>query len=686
GFTDEPIIDIRGKVSLEFGSDSIKLEASGTIKIIKLGNVGSAAALFVLKIGNTASGLPEFWGVAKIQANLDFLKNVGLFVEGSAMLQINTSSTAKTETIALEGIPGDLIEENLALATSGLASAPLAEVDISQEWVDLLNGLNVDDPFEDNDTITVDFTGAKIQTIISGRTYKIITADIPTDDQGGTRPAAVFFVEKNSDGTVNLRSEAQTFELAAQSFSIEIIGSLKIKANGSSDPNADNWVELFGGFYLGITPQRFELFVSAYARIPVLGLSGDAVGLIIIDGRFEGPGIPGIAMMLDVELTFGATPDAPDDGRDDIDQSIFDGIFELRGKVTLTLNTTLREQVFEIPDSFLALMPDDAATVVTIFDAAPAIDGSRSSEAGVDPAIYISANIQGSIVLFDTITLTGFLAFTASVDTSGNAFVRITGAVSTKIEYLGALSGGLDLMLFTDFDGAGPGILGRIQLAIADGGMIPGVVVNGQFLLEVNSYGSAKVIQSLQTNAEANPAYTGSQPNILATDPDTGLFVIGDVTIESGLRLLLAGKLKLGPLVDIEGHFELAIRYDSLEIKAMAKMQLLGIGGFDIDAVLRIDADGLAAYINVDIGLGFGGDLGLQFEVGATLELYIGSLSEKTLTLVDGTTVAVKQGFKLTLLGSVTFLGFAEASGYTIITLQSDVFSIEFDITLDLGP
>ena len=114
GFTDEPIIDIRGGVTLEIGDfqltngDIVKrftLDANGTIKIIKLGNIGSAAARFVLQTGATVSGSPEFWGVAKIQANLDFLKNYGIFAEGSALLQINTTSTPKTEKIALEGVP-----------------------------------------------------------------------------------------------------------------------------------------------------------------------------------------------------------------------------------------------------------------------------------------------------------------------------------------------------------------------------------------------------------------------------------------------------------------------------------------------------------------------------------------------------------------------------------------------------
>lgn len=87
GFTKEPIIDIRGRVVMEFGAVKLAstgkdvtrftLDASGTVKIIKLGNIGSVAARFVLQTGDTPSGDPEFWGVAKVQANLDFLKEFG---------------------------------------------------------------------------------------------------------------------------------------------------------------------------------------------------------------------------------------------------------------------------------------------------------------------------------------------------------------------------------------------------------------------------------------------------------------------------------------------------------------------------------------------------------------------------------------------------------------------------------
>jgi hypothetical protein len=67
--------------------------------------------------------------------------------------------------------------------------------------------------------------------------------------------------------------------------------------------------------------------------------------------------------------------------------------------------------------------------------------------------------------------------------------------------------------------------------------------------------------------------------------------------------------------------------------------------------VFRVDADGVAAYLSVSLQAGFGGDIGLSFDASATLELYIGGLSEKLLTKADGSQVSVKAGFKLNING-----------------------------------
>ena len=130
GFTDEPILEIRGKVTLEIGQVHVvdhdvarfTLDASGTIKVIKLGNIASGAAHFVLEIGG-GLGDTKLYGVAAFETNLAFLHPYA-DLTGRVVLVINTDSIVHNETISLEGIPGDALFA-LDSATSATAIAAL---------------------------------------------------------------------------------------------------------------------------------------------------------------------------------------------------------------------------------------------------------------------------------------------------------------------------------------------------------------------------------------------------------------------------------------------------------------------------------------------------------------------------------------------------------------------------------
>ena len=492
GFTDEPIIDIRGGVTLEIGdyvlperqhrSSASPSTPHGTIKIIKLGNIGSAAARFVLQTGDTVSGDPEFWGVAKIQANFDFLKNYGIFADGSALLQINTTPTPKTEKIVLEGIPGDVIVKNLPTSfnISSLSTAVLGEVDLPTAWDSELRSTSI------RHTAALDrhrpdrrqrhrahhHPGPAVEDRHQDRRRQVRR---PRTSSSTTPPTAssTCSPRRRPSSCPPSRSRSRS---SARSRSRKAAPPTRTPTTRCACSAASSCASRPGASRSSSRPRP---------QIPVLGLNGKAVGLLIIDGDTSSPGLPGIALMLNVELTLGASPD----GAGGSDQaSALDGIFELRGSVVVTLNTTLREQVFEIPQSFLDLLPDDAPTTVTVYASAPEIDGSKREDAA--PEFYVSANIQGSIILFDTLTLTGFISFTAATDIDGNAFVRIAGAVQVNIEVLGALSGSLDLQFFTNLDGQGPGIIGRVQLVRTTDGLLLGVIgieravpARGEFVL-----------------------------------------------------------------------------------------------------------------------------------------------------------------------------------------------------------
>ena len=67
--------------------------------------------------------------------------------------------------------------------------------------------------------------------------------------------------------------------------------------------------------------------------------------------------------------------------------------------------------------------------------------------------------------------------------------LTVTGAVGTTIPFLGAMTGQIYFMI--DVGTSTPGVVGRVALQLGSN-QIPGVQFDGQFLLEINTYGTDK--------------------------------------------------------------------------------------------------------------------------------------------------------------------------------------------------
>jgi len=77
--------------------------------------------------------------------------------------------------------------------------------------------------------------------------------------------------------------------------------------------------------------------------------------------------------------------------------------------------------------------------------------------------------------------------------------------ISTTIPFLGSLSGQVELTVFI---GAQTGVVGRIFLTL-NASQIPGVTLAGDFLLEINSFGSAQTIQAFTVKTDASGRFDG---------------------------------------------------------------------------------------------------------------------------------------------------------------------------------
>ena len=109
---DEPILEVRGKASFEAGLRTLagvtkahlSFNASGTIKVIKIGNLASGAAAFTMEI-TPGVLLPEIYGVAAFATNFDFLRQYGITLGGSALLQFNSTATPSSRRSRSRAFP-----------------------------------------------------------------------------------------------------------------------------------------------------------------------------------------------------------------------------------------------------------------------------------------------------------------------------------------------------------------------------------------------------------------------------------------------------------------------------------------------------------------------------------------------------------------------------------------------------
>ena len=708
GFTDEPILEIRGKVVLEIGTVHVvdhdvtrfTLDASGTVKVIKLGNIASGAAHFVLEIGG-GLGDTKLYGVAAFETNLAFLHPYA-DLTGRVVLLINTDSIVHNETISLEGVPGDAIfaldptaSATQISALNSAAGSLYSKVDLPTAWqtlfetpgtgsvIHLQHGVDLT-PISFAGLSSDALTGAKIEKVSAANEWRVTLTD-----------GRQYFIQQATDASADtilvVKGEARAFALAPQSFALGVVGRFVVDdpTNSSNDFNdpAKNWIELFGAFYVQISTEKLVVFATAEGSFLPLGLSGHETGLMVIDFGTAPGHFPGIAGMFDLELSAGT---APTDGTDQGGLTNIGGghIFRFDGRIQVVFNTTLIQQDFDVPSMFRDLLPTTSPTHYTIFASQPNLDGTAELVTNPDPydtangEIYIKAKIQGSITLFDVLTLTGFLSIGVGVSSSHGVTIEVAGAASASIQYIGALSGDLHFIFYSDYidDSSvhhGAGLVGRAHLALADGGAIPGVSIGGQVLLEVNTFGSDVGAITVDT-FQVDPV-TG----LLVLDSITGLPVISPQAIgaDIDLHLVIQGHMDIS-IVHLSGRFEFVINHDPFLIAASldADMTFGSFGGVHVSGAFQIDSTGLALSLSASLNGDFGNSLGLDFNVTALVQLNTSGSTKNVL----GTDIA--PGFLLSMHGDVEFLGFASASGDVTLRISAGTFELSFDVQVHLGP
>ena len=263
----------------------------------------------------------------------------------------------------------------------------------------------------------------------------------------------------------------QTYDLQPFTFAVAAAGELKV----SIPQTSVTLLDVNGGFFLSLSEDEEVLYATGST------IYGQATGLIIIRTGAEGE-TAGVAGLLTVGKSEGL--DIPGIG----------SLFSISGSVTIAFNTTGQDQTFTVPQMFVPILPAGAPTTITVFGAQPGLDGQP---AGNPAGPYLQATVQAQITIGGVLTMNGFIQITAGVFGSGAnavADLQLVGAVGTTIPFLGALSGEINLTVIL---GAHPGVVGRAELALGSN-QIPGVQFQGQFLLEINTFGAQKSVHDVR--------------------------------------------------------------------------------------------------------------------------------------------------------------------------------------------
>jgi hypothetical protein len=602
--------------------------------------------------------LPKLWGVIKIETNFEKLKEVGLDLKAAALLELNTTRTIKTETITLEGIPGD------ELTDAGDNVVQLAATDA---LIDQLNSETLPDDLVNLFSVAgISLSNYSVDTFIGGVLWKVID-EFPDPADPEKTIKKQYFIQKqdisdpDSGGAADLqfriRGETQEFNLQPKTLMVQAFGQAIFRYPAFANPEktelGPEWFRASGAFSIKLSTNSLEMFQNGQLTISPNGqtiLDIRSMGVLII--KANPAGIAG-------KLKLGAVIDLP-------------GIF-LSGSLEAFINTFGTDQVFEV-STFL--QPVVGFSSVTIFGAPPKLNPNYDPADATSPilvedetaipAAYFAIAARADLELLGTLTLSGAFRISASTQK-----VEVQAAVGTDITIPNTSITLFQLSGTAAFAIDGDGIYGRADFGLAGAALVPGFDLSVEILLEFNTASISKDIQTFEFDT---------------TTGDKGLDVVTVSLAPQTLHLAAGGELDfilntgvyLGKPFSLAGRFDFTISTSHLEIQAEVSVTGGPVSNAGAAGALRLSSAGLAGFIRISVAAGAGdpgaGDTisGTGFELGFNLALYINTGSSDV--ILSGVTLPVNQ-VKL------------EASGYLQLTIGGVIgFRIEGNLVVSADP
>ena len=593
------------------------LDFRGTMRMIYLGNIATAAGRMVLVISSDSEEAPQFWGVFSLETNFEKLLALGIETDLFATLQINTTDQERVETITLEGQAtggGDLVEtytlapnlfriEAAGKLIMGIPKADGTGVDV--QLIEISGGFSM---IISSEGMTI-FAQATVS--IGPENFKLGGLEalglLIINDEGFsirlelTRGMSIPLLEFNASFAliINSTKQDQEFEIPAKFFEFlspkfledlqfgkgDQLFNYNLSSSERDQLNADNSGD-------GSLPGS----VAAAFGSNGLDLSGAvSVRTVYTDARWEITDAAGNEYIIEKN---DALPDTVD-------------IYESRGK-----------------------------KFVVIPRGPPGLDGTIG-----ETDEFVVVNVIGTLNVANLLVFDGKFQFLIT-STSFELFLSATLDLSP----LG--SAGVTGQLVINADGA----YGGFEIAFGSG-LGSGVFnIQGRFQLELNTTGKNQSIQSFDIDSTTGQVL-GMVPKTLAADVK--------------LQILVAGEITIGGAFVIKGSISMVFADDGFELAFDATLDLSFFGNISVTGGAIIRGDVLAIYLALGVNdLGFG-----PFALTGSFTLQINTSSEAQTVnghVVQGSTFLVQIAAELQIW-------ILKATGSITLGVENGVFIMSLD-------
>jgi hypothetical protein len=623
---------IQGTVVLSFRADHFDVDLTGTVSVKYLGDaIGVAGKVHVDNSGTTT----KIWGALVITTNFEKLEKIGLFVDASAVLRLNVTDQALTETLDVPG-KGTITVDLSPLSFSVLIDGSIHFKLSGTEWFDMQGTFGME---------------------INQYGFYVFADDCKLIIGPSDKP----FLQLNFDGFLAILDTAQDPNTPALA---GIAAKLDLTLATNFPP--DLGIDLSASFSVLLNTTGQTITYTLPASVTTVPGGGTSRTIVV---SASPPGSTDTSPFLYIKAV----------GKLTVLTFELNGTFEFLASTDVLQITAEADMVLKVKQTTLFSLHASGGMHLDSTGLIAAIDLTRNG-ALPDLGFSFSANVAFRLEL----NTTGQAATIAGVTlkAADYALVRITGSLVVSGF---SIDGYFELSVGSD--GLALQAYAKMDLVIGSKKLFSFTVAGG-FI--INDQGLAAALQlSLAENLPTDLGFTLDVSFTFEVNTTPSAVVIAGINLPSGpFAQVAAHGLLTVQGFKLQGDFDITIaapaqgdKYVQIDAVASLNLQILGVNllQFNVNAGLRLSDKGIAAVMDLSLAAGIPDSYG--FSLTATFSLHVNTTSQAV--TVGGVALPAGPFGQIIANGTLSVLGLS-IKGTFVFTVGTNIVAIAATATLDL--